>query len=144
MFRYFCYNVLVLIVLALSVCGCTSTLNYQQIRDRAGLVDKKDGVNHEEAILIAQDFLLRKGLYDQLVSIKPYRIWKEIVWVRHGEEVLLVEEPAADFEFDVKRTWYIYWKDKRNSVLDLFPVVPFYMEINANTGEILEWGIKDR
>ena len=124
--------------------GCATTVNYQQIRDVAHNVNAEDGIDSAEAIVLAQDFLLKKGLYDQLVSIKPYRIWKEIIWEKDGEEVLLVREPAEDFQFAVKQTWILYWKDKRNSIFDIFPVIPFYVELDAETGIINKWGLRDK
>jgi len=44
------------------VAGCASTLSYDQIRQKAEAVNFQDGVDQSEATLIAQKFVLDKGL----------------------------------------------------------------------------------
>jgi len=131
-----------LIIFAVVLVGCTHTLSHREIRELAPTVDIVDGVDRIEAIIIAQNFMLRNGLYDRLRSLEPYRVINDTVWYKDGEEIEYVIAPRDRTGVDIQRTWTLYFKDKRNTWLfGAFPVVPYRVIIDAGSGQVINWGL---
>ncbi len=131
-----------ILLLSCLLCGCTPLLDHATIKELAGNVSTEDGVDRVEAILLAQDFILRRGLYDRLRSLEPYRMERRSTWYRDGQPRVYAVLPKDQTGLELKRTWTLLFKDKRHTFLGLFPVVPFHVVVDQDSGEILNWGIK--
>lgn len=124
------------------VTGCTPILDHTTIKDLAGKVNKYDGVDRIEATLIAQDFIIRRSLYDRLASLEPYRITKRSSWYKDGKPKIYGVPPSNPQGVEVRRTWTLLFKDKRHSIFRFVPVAPFHVIVDIDSGEILNWGMK--
>ena len=93
--------------------------------------------------MLAQNFIIRRGLYDQLVTIEPYREIRKVVWYKNGQPVVYAIAPLSRDGITIERTWTIFFKDREDTFLHVFPVVPFQVVVDADTGEIRNWGIKN-
>lgn len=122
--------------------GCTPVLDHSMIKELAGTVNLVDGVDRVEAVLLAQDFIIRRSLYDRLVSLDPYRATKKSVVYNNGQPKIYAVLPKDRTGVELKRTWTLLFKDKRHTVLGFFSIAPFHVVIDADTGEILNWGMK--
>lgn len=122
--------------------GCAPVLDHTTIKDLARDVRIDDGVDRVEAILLAQQFILNRSLYDRLISLDPYRIERRSTWYRDGRPHVYAVLPKDQTGLELRRTWTLLFKDKRHTFLGLFPVVPFHVVLDQDTGEILNWGMK--
>lgn len=131
------------VVLLLICCGCAGVVSFHEIHTKADKVKLIDGVQEDEADLLAQKFILSKGLEDRLYSLNPYQRELEIFRIDDGVKKEFAVEPWAKPSFKVYEHWMVYFRDKEGSWLaGLYPVRPFVVEINAKTGEIVKWGLK--
>lgn len=129
-------------IILFAVLGCAPVLDHATIKELAETVTTDDGIDRVEAILIAQDFIIQRSLYDRLVSIDPYREEKRSVWYSHGKPKIYAVPPQDRTGVELKRTWTLLFKDRRHTVLRFFPVVPFHVVVDADTGKVLNWGMK--
>ncbi|MGE0268258.1 MAG: hypothetical protein AB7S78_07370 [Candidatus Omnitrophota bacterium] len=130
------------IIVLLIVSGCAPVLDHLTIKELAGMVTLDDGIDRVEATLIAQDFIIRRSLYDRLVSLEPYRATKKSVWYKNGTPKIYAVLPKDRTGVELKSTWTLLFKDKRNTVLGVFSIVPFHVVVDADTGQVLNWGMK--
>lgn len=133
---------LLIILCAALTGGCTPVLDHSTIKELAKDVRIADGVDRVEAILIAQDFIIRRSLYDRLVSLDPYRLERRSTWYRNGQPRVYAVLPRDQTGLELKKTWTLLFKDKRHTLLGIFPVSPFHVVIDEETGEVLNWGMK--
>ena len=136
---------LFLILFGILFVGCApfGTVSYLEIRRAAFRIDRSNGIDQQEAIILAQKAIIDKGLGDRLYSLKPIGLEKKIVWNKDGKEILIVDPPSETFQFDLKKTWIVLFRDRKGSQLwGLYPVIPFYVEVNLETGDIERWGLK--
>lgn len=129
-------------IVLITLIGCAPVLDHSTIKELAGAVTIDDGIDRVEAVLIAQDFIIRRSLYDRLVSLEPYRATRRSVWYKNGVPKIYAVLPKDRTGVELKRTWTLLFKDKRNTVLGFFPIAPFHVVVDAGTGQILNWGMK--
>ncbi|MBZ0166130.1 MAG: hypothetical protein K8I00_04925 [Candidatus Omnitrophica bacterium] len=108
----------------------------------ARTVNVEDGVDRVEAILLAQDFIIRQSLYDRLGSLDPYRMERRSTWYRNGQPRVYAVLPKDQSGLVLRRTWTLLFKDRRHTLLGIFPVAPFHVVIDQDSGEVLNWGMK--
>jgi hypothetical protein len=126
----------------LSACA-SSPIDYKHIRGKMRYVDLSDGVTEREAITIAQNFIVNKGLGDRLYNLKPIGTEKKVVWDKNGERIELLKIPEK-LNQPLEEYWFVYFRDKEGSQLfGLYPVTPFYVKVDAKTGEVMRWGLKN-
>ncbi|MBP9854623.1 MAG: hypothetical protein KBD53_07140 [Candidatus Omnitrophica bacterium] len=130
------------IIILIAILGCSPVLDHSTIKELASTVTKDDGIDRVEATLIAQDFIIRRSLYDRLISIEPYREIKKSIWYKNGTPKIYAVLPTDRTGVELKRSWTLFFKDKRHTILGLFSIVPFHVIVDADTGEVLNWGIK--
>ena len=130
-----------IVLFGVLLAGCSAGPDLAKIRKAAQYVRTEDGVDRWEAVVLAQHFLVQRGLYDRLVSLEPYRVTDEVRWFKSGVEMIYVIAPADKTGITIESTWTLYFKDKRHSVFNMVPLVPFIVVVNANSGEIVNWGI---
>jgi len=107
------------------------------------MVDVSDGVNEDEAILLSLRNILNKGLEDRLYNLQPHKIYKKHILIRDGERIVFVRPPSSTFHGATQSMWVVLFKDRENTYLwGLYPVIPFYTEVDAKTGAIVDWGLK--
>ena len=108
----------------------------------AAMVKTDDGVSKEEAILLAQNAIVKRALGSRLHSLKPYKVEKKVVWYReNGDPVEFIVAPK-NFTHELEETWRVLFKDRRGSFMGgLLPVLPFHVDIDAKTGEAKRWGL---
>lgn len=135
------WSVLLVIVLA----GCTSApVSYHSIREQAKAIQTLDGINEEEATILAQNHIVTKGLADRLHHLKPIAVNKKAIWHKDGEDIEFVKIPSDTFQPEIDRFWEVLFKDRRGSqLLGLYPVKPFFVNVDSQSGEILDWGVKE-
>ena len=124
--------------------GCTHQLHktYRQIMQDAAMVNTSDGVTKEEAVLLAQNAVVKKALGSRLHSLKPYKIEKKVVWRRDNGDPVEFIVPPKNFAHELEETWRVLFKDRRGSFAGgFYPILPFYVDIDAKTGETLKWGL---
>lgn len=141
--RSFCF------LLCVTLTSCApfryASFSHQDILISAAHINISDGIDQDEAILLALRLILQKGLADRLYSLEPFKIDKKMIWNKDGEEVLLEEPVSVYFQFPVRTVWTVYFRDKKGSWFwGLYPVIPFIVEIDKDTGEILKWELKKK
>lgn len=136
------FSLIISMTLAVFLSGCTPLLDHSTIKELALDVETDDGIDRVEAILIAQEFILSRGIYDRLINLEPYRLERRSTWYRNGQPRVYAVLPKDQTGLELKRTWTLLFKDKRHTVLWFFPVAPFHVVIDQDTGEILNWGMK--
>lgn len=122
--------------------GCSPVLDHASIKDLARTVNVDDGVDRVEAILLAQNFIIRQSLYDRLCSLDPYRMERRSTWYRNGQPRVYAVLPKDQSGLVLRRTWTLLFKDRRHTLLGIFPVAPFHVVIDQDSGEVLNWGMK--
>ncbi|MFT5169854.1 MAG: hypothetical protein ACI9E5_000397 [Candidatus Omnitrophota bacterium] len=132
------------VVLIILMVGCAGPMHsYHTVRESFKTVDLSDGVDRGEAVWVSLNTILDKGLGDRLYGLKPLSVKKYYIWDADGEIVELQGPPSAGFKYDVQQKWVVLFKDKENTYFfGLYPVIPFYVELDALTGEVLGWGLK--
>ncbi|MCA9402587.1 MAG: hypothetical protein KC897_02290 [Candidatus Omnitrophica bacterium] len=135
-------RLILIIISAVLLGGCTPVLDHATIKELAEDVRTDDGVDRVEAILLAQEFILNQSLYDRLVSMDPYRAERRSTWYRNGQPRVYAVLPKDQTGLELRRTWTLLFKDKRHTFLGIFPVVPFHVVIDQDTGQVLNWGMK--
>lgn len=134
-------QILGLTVVLLTGCMATPQKNYRQIMQDAAMVNRQDGVSQEEAILLAQNMIVKRGRADQLYSLKPFKVHKRLVWDKGDEEIEFVI-PPREFAHALEESWRVLFKDRQGSFFHgLYPIMPFYVDIDAKSGEVLRWGL---
>jgi len=129
-------------LLFITLLGCAPTLEHATIKEFAAKVNRSDGIDRIEATLIAQDFIIRRSLYDRLVSLDPYRATRRVAFYKDSESIVYVIVPEDRTGITVERTWEFLFRDRRYTYYHM-PVSPFFVVVNEDTGEILDWGIKN-
>lgn len=132
-----------IIVLALLLAGCTfANLSYHEIREEKAKVDASDGISRYEATILAQDFIITKGLAERLYTLKPFDVQKKMFALK-GEEEIELTSVGKDFLLPVKKTWDVLFRDREGSqFFGHYPVIPFYVTVNRDNGQIEAWGLK--
>ena len=137
-------NPWVLGALVFLLAGCTPTLDHTQIKMMAANVYTGDGVDRHEAILLGQDFIVRQSLYDRLISLEPFRVTERVEFLKDGKPIIYAVAPKDRTGIVRKRTWSLYFRDKRYTFLEWRPtIVPFKVVVDADTGAIVDWGLDD-
>lgn len=134
---------MVSVSLGLLLCctGCAS-LSHQDVHNAARWVNRTDGITQAEAVVLAQQFILDKGLADQLYTLKPFRVQHKHVWMRDGKQVEMVEV-STDFVPKVKSFWVVLFRNRQGSLFwGAYPVMPFYVTIGAHYGDVQDWGVQ--
>ncbi len=133
---------LIFLVFCIFVSGCTHSFpRYRDIMQSAAMVNKSDGIDEKEAVLLAQNMIVKKGLTDRLFSLKPYRVQKKVTWNKNGEIIEFVR-PPEDFAYELQETWVVQFRDREGSFFHgLYPIMPFYVNVDAKNGDILKWGL---
>ena len=135
-----------LFFILLGFLGCaTSTQNYSEIWSRVKSIDVSDGVEKQEAVLIALRHAINKGYIDRLYDFNPIKVEKRYLWYKGDEIIYLIGPPTKGFQFQIEERWKVFFKDREHTYLfGAYPVVPFYVEINGKTGDVLNWGLDKR
>jgi len=134
---------IVLLFCLMVIIGCASQPSYQRIILRSTQVDYADGVDEYEAIILAQKHLIDKSLVDRLHSIEPFEVKRRTFMIKDGNEEDFIIAPENPTIFEVHETWLVLFRDRENSLLfGLYPVIPFYVELDADVGDIIRWGLK--
>ena len=133
-----------LITAGVLLCACAGKdVSYHDILTRAEKVDRIYGANQGDAVVIAQAFLIKKGLANRLVSLEPKKIRRIFRWNHDGRVIQFVGPPSVYFEKKIEKVWIIYFKDKASTHLwGLVCLRPLYVEVDAKSGEILKWGLE--
>ena len=132
-----------IILVCLVFIGCAPKVSYKDIYNAYERVDFSDGINRNEAILVAQKEIIKRGLGDRVFSFKPIDVEHQYVWETKGEKIYLQGPPSDGFEFEVDEKWLVLFKDKENTYFfGAYPPIPMYVEIDAKTGDVLHVGLK--
>lgn len=139
-----------LIVVMLIGGGCETfmppkeRLSHREIKQLAQDVDVSDGVVEREAILLAQKFLIDKELDARIYSMEPIEVDMRMYWLDdEGNERKVVYPPSPTFKPHMYKIWTILFKDAENTYLGgIYPVIPFFVDVNAENGGIMDWGLK--
>lgn len=124
--------------------GCAPTLDHTQIKDVARNIYVGDGVDKIEAILLAQDFIIRKSFYDRFNSLEPFRVIERVAFFKKGKPIVYVVPPGDRTGIVRQRTWTLYFRDKEHTFIISRPtVVPFKVIIDADTGKVINWGMDE-
>ena len=138
-----CFNSVFFVVIGIALSGCGSVVSYHQIRQAALAVNANDGIDKQEAVILAKNFIINKGLDGRLHSLKPLDVKERTTWDKDGETIEFVTDPPETFQGKINKSWMVFFRDKEGSFLKgLYPIMPFYVEIDRRTGEILGWGLK--
>jgi len=122
--------------------GCATT-DFHAIRQSAASVELRDGVDRDEAIALAQYYIITHGLYDRLYHLKPFETKFEKYWLQDGVEVEFAIFPRDRTGITEKAVWYIYFQDKKGGNVGVFePLRLLEIQVNGRTGDVLSWGYK--
>ncbi len=125
--------------------GCASfeQVSFSSVKNKMSLVDKSNGINDQEAIVLAQNLIISKGLADRLYTLKPVGVEKKNVWQSPEGRVDFYVPPGEDFKQELQEYWLVLFRDKEGSqFFGHYAVIPFYVKIDAKTGEIIRWGLR--
>jgi hypothetical protein len=118
-------------------------VRYREIREAALLVDKTDGVDQQEGVVLAQYAIMTRGLGDRLYSLEPIAIEKKMTAEINGKIEELVLAPEGDVSYTVEKNWIIMFRDKAESRLwGAYPVIPFTAVVDMDTGEVKKIGFQ--
>lgn len=137
--------IVILLCVLFGVVGCTTfeDISYRGIKNKMALLDLSNGVNDQEAIVLAQHFIISKGLGGRLYTLKPVSAEKKNVWESPEGRVEFYIPPGDDFQGEVQQYWMVLFRDKKGSqFFGHYPVIPFYVKVDAASGEIIRWGLK--
>jgi len=123
--------------------GCASSqIRFQDIRDRALEVDPSDGIDKSEAITLAQNHIISKGLADRLLSLTPLKVVNEVTWVIDEKKINYVIPPTGNrFAKKLDKIWKLSFRDREHSILRIYTYKFFIVIVNARDGKIERWGI---
>lgn len=127
------------------IAGCATfeDISYHSIKNKMALLDLSNGVNDQEAIVLAQNFIISKGLGDRLYTLKPLGVEKKNVWQSPEGRVEFYIPPGDDFKGEVQPYWMVLFRDKKGSqFFGHYPVIPFYVKVDAKSGDVIRWGLK--
>ncbi len=133
------------VILVLSLLGGCSypSISYRKIERNMVKVNFANGINKLEAPILAQNFILYRGMGDRLYTLKPIGQKQFVRWFKEGEEIEFAIPPQDTTGYDVEITWEVYFRDREGSFFwGRYPVMPFYVELDAQSGKVLSWGLK--
>ena len=133
----------VFLFLVVFITGCASFENvrYQDVFQNYKNVESNNGISTDEAITIAQYYLIKKGLDDRVYTLKPIGIEKWIQWEKDGAYIRLMDPPSPTFEHPLIYSWIVLFRDTKGSQFwGHYPVIPLYVEVDMRTGEVRSWG----
>lgn len=135
-------HALILILLLTLIVGCSYPIvSYKDIRLAAQEVYLEDGVDEREAVLLAQNEIVMRGLGDRLYSLKPMGVEKRLTATIDGEVYKLAVAPEGKTEFSVHKVWVVLFRDKEESRLwGIYPVRPFVAQVDMESGEVVRLG----
>lgn len=137
------YRQIIIITICVLFGGCAPKVSYMDIHQAYERVNAADGVSRNEAVLIAQKEILKRGLGDRVYSFRPISVERQYVWFDGEKDVQLYRPPADSFRPDVTDKWVLLFKDKENTYLaGIYPVIPIMIEVDAANGDILHFGLK--
>lgn len=121
--------------------GCAhKPVSYHDILEKASEINRAYGVTQEEAVILAQEFLIGKSLRYRLYSFTPYKVARRVYFLKDGKEIDFVSRPAKNFQLPTIDSWSVYFKDKEGSLLwGWWPIKPLVVEVDAKTGQIINW-----
>ena len=123
-------------------CALSEKTSYHAIREKAARVDLTDGVSDYEAVALAQNFIVSRGLADRLYSLKPLSVEQKTFWVSEEGRVEFAV-PPENFDQPLQKYWMVLFRDKEGSqFFGAYPVIPFYVKVDAVNGEVIRWGLK--
>jgi len=138
-------KIISLFVLFLYLSGCATfeSVSYQDVRQKSQKINAEDGISREEAIVLAQHVIINKGLGDRLYTLKPFDVDHDVVYSKNGHKFRFVILPENLLAYSKSSTWKVLFRDREGSQMwGMYPVIPFYVEVNGESGEILRWGLK--
>lgn len=129
---------ILLVLVCLGMVGC-ATSNRERINPQKANINYSDGINEAEAVILAQAFLIEKGLENKINISKP-KASKGMIRVKDGTAAVFLVSPEED-EKDAKlRYWSIVFPPN-NFVMAIFGIYKTYVGIDASSGKIFDWGI---
>ena len=135
--------ILLYLIFGFSGCATFEDVSYRSVKNKMDLLDLSNGVNDQEAIVLAQHFIISKGMGDRLYTLKPISAEKKNVWQSLEGRVEFYIPPGDDFQGEVQQYWMVLFRDKEGSqFFGHYPVIPFYVKVDAKSGEIIRWGLK--
>ncbi len=138
-------QIIILFYITFLFIGCTTfeDVSYRSIKNKIAFLDLSNGVNDQEAIVLAQNFIISKGMGDRLYTLKPISAEKKNVWQSPEGWVEFYIPPGDDFQEEVQQYWMVLFRDKEGSqFFGHYPVIPFYVKVDAKSGDIIRWGLK--
>lgn len=141
--QFILYVIVSFAIVFLPGCASFEQVSYQSIKNKLPLIDLANGVNDQEAIVLAQNFIISKGLGDRLYTLKPIGVERKNVWISDEGSVEFYVPPGDDFKGKLEEYWFVLFRDKKGSQLfGCYPVIPFYVKVDAKNGEVMKWGLK--
>ena len=129
-------NNVLLIMMIMLAAGCT-TLSPDTIRQRKSTVEYSDGISMNEAIILAQNYIIEsnRDIREGIKPSKPLRVHKDVVWEKDGQRASFAAPPDARAGWTDVPVWRIRFRSRRNQFMG-YCFNPYIVEVNAATGHI--------
>ena len=132
----------VVLFFCLIVMGCAAhpkTDYVNIVRTAVEDINISDGIDETEAVKWGQYLMIRQGVHEGLVSLDPLKVEKKTFWVK--DDQILDAAPSDQTGFEKEESWVVYFLKKGEFSGHLW-FRPFYVEFDAQTGELMYLGFK--
>jgi len=143
-------NIIKIFFIFIFICiGCSTISHENQVKQQLSQIDRKDGINKKEAILIAQNFIYEKEVQGDLNSVRPFNVQKGTK-VCNEDQTECFFEPYTWLPQDTQKSlvqkvdvWILDFKFKGGSMFfGLIPIIPYYIEVDKSMGKIIDYGVR--
>ncbi len=119
--------------------GCSSVpVNYEEIVRASLRVNTSDGVDHDEALILAPYHIIRLDLIGHVATLTPIEIKRKKVWLKDKKEFVLTIPPSGATGFKMRESWIVFFESKK----DVSPPRWLFLELDARTGEFIRLGLE--
>ncbi len=137
----------------LMVMGCAHTARHKSdyvniVRTAVEDINLSDGIDEKEAVTWGQYLMIRQGVHEGLSSLDPLKVEKKTFWVKDDQVLdvapinLTTGQIYDQAGFEKKESWTVYFL-KQVEISKHPRYRPFYVEFDAQTGELFYLGFKN-
>ena len=124
-------KIICLVISLIMICGCV-TLQSGSVKQKMSKIDYSDGINKEEAIVIAQDHILKERI--PVYSLTPNGVRQEVVMFYSNKNAAMY---VADKQYQDKEVtvWVVTFSCKSSQFM--FLPLPHLVFIDVKKGNVI-------
>ncbi len=133
------------LILAFSVAACSSVP--KKVALPAAAVDRSDGISRDEAVSLAQEYMVAQGKDKQVKSLTPFEV-EEAQYLCTLNELSCYADsfnvPEAVNSRKVK-SWRVAFKSLEGAApFGILTLLPYYVVVSSETGNVLTEGMIEK